>query len=108
MVQIEPLQNVTQSTFWKISVHDPAQYFNRDLVVSIHRVEMRWRMFARKYTDDDPQESRQFRHNNIGISTVLFLRQHNVEVTGAGRLYRTASGGPQGYVSCGQVVLPFV
>ncbi len=35
-------------------MHDPALYLNRDLVVSIYRVEMRRRMFARKYADDDP------------------------------------------------------
>lgn len=34
---------------------DPALYLNRDLVVSIDRVEMR-RMVTPKYTDDDPQE----------------------------------------------------
>ena len=27
------------------------------------------------------------------------LKRHNVEVTGAARLYRAASGGPQGYAS---------
>ena len=42
----------------------------------------------------------------VGVSEVgVKLRGNlalNVEVTGAVRLYRAASGGPQGYASCGQ------
>jgi len=56
-MQIKPFQHMTESPFRKISSDDPGLNFNRDLVLTVYCVKMRWWMFPWEYPDHNSKKS---------------------------------------------------
>ena len=57
LVQIKPLQYEAQRSPWEISVHHTSLNVDRDLVFTVHRMEMRRRMLTSEHTNHDAKKS---------------------------------------------------
>jgi len=64
-VKVEPLKYEPQCALWKIAADDTALDTDRDLVLSVHSMEMRRRMLPREDADHDAKESGYLSHRSI-------------------------------------------
>ena len=61
-VQRTPLLNMSQGSHLKAAVDFASVYCNRDLMVTVQSVKVRWRMVALVHRDHDSEEATDFRH----------------------------------------------
>ena len=64
-MKVEPLKHKPQCALREIAAHDTTLDTDRDLVLSVHGVEMRRRMLPREDADHDAKESGYLGHRSI-------------------------------------------
>ena len=72
-MKVEPLKHEPQCALREIAADDTALDTDRDLVLSVHGMEMRRRMLPREDADHDAKESGYLGHRNIlPLACILF------------------------------------
>lgn len=61
-VEFIPLQNMPQSPPWKAPCHNTGFYGYRDLVITVHRMEVRWCMVTVEERNHNTKEPRYLWH----------------------------------------------
>ena len=69
---------MSQSSPWELSLYDTILDSYRDLIFSVHRVEVPWLMISIKHGNHNPKESAQLRHTSILTPLRLRENPHNV------------------------------
>ena len=82
LVQVKPLKGMTQCPLQEVSVHHTRFDLNCDLVISIHRMKMWWRMIPIEHADHNPEESGYFRHRSKITQSGSYFNRHNVPMSG--------------------------
>jgi len=62
LVQLIPLKHVPESSPRELALHDSVLYPDRDLVLPIDSVEMRWLMIPIEHRYHDAEKAAQLRH----------------------------------------------
>jgi len=72
LMEVLPFNHELQGSSWELPVDRARFDFNRDLVLSVHGVEMCRTMLAIEHANYDPEEAREFRHFRFVIVVVDF------------------------------------
>ena len=64
---------------WKLSFHNPSLDIYGDLIITVFRVKMRWRMIPIEHADHNSKEAADFRHR-IAVSSLLVGRTSSMDV----------------------------
>src|SRR3970040_1276311 len=73
-----PLKHMSQRSCRESSVNDRGFHFNRNLVLSVDRVEVRHPMLIVEHADYDAEKSRQFGHGFLNGLTSRMTRRNAV------------------------------
>ena len=68
-MQLVPLENMTERSLRELARHDTVEDADRDVVLTVTGVEMRWIVLAIQDCDDNTQETANFRHRSILAQT---------------------------------------
>ena len=82
-MEVEPLKHKPQCALREIAADDTVLDTDRDLVLSVHGMEMRRRMLSREDADHDAKESGYLRHRNILLLVCLLINRLTLALTGA-------------------------
>ena len=61
-MDISPFQNGSQCTLGELSFHNPSLDFYGNLIITVFRVKMSWRMITIEHANHNSQETADFRH----------------------------------------------